>query len=275
MPDACPTDSRVLDLRNPQDVEVLQRCGLSSPLELRSYLPKPEKKMPQPVPATTPAPVAPVVGAPISSPVAAPVVAPAPTPEGAPPVAERLPGVADVAEAMAGTHLPATDDAQQTTAHEAQLDPTAPPSADDLAKVAESAGGNPMLALALVVVTVVGGGGAAWKFIQQRGKAAAELDEKRAEQAHELEMKRLELQAQSQPNYQTQQPPPCLAANAQVESRLTALDGKVSSVDSRLGKIERDVSASMPSGGPSLSDLDERLAKVEKTLKAKPKVGAK
>jgi hypothetical protein len=277
MPDDCPTDLRVLDLRDAQDVAVLQRCGLSSSVELRSYLPpSSERKMPQPAPAPTPAPVPPVVA---PTPVAtAPVVAPVavtPLAVGAPPVAERLPGAADVAEAMAGSNLPATDAAQQTTAHEAQPDPTAPPSADDLTKLVDSAGGNPMLALGLVVVTVIGGGGAAWKYVQQRGKASAELAEKQAEQAHELEMKRLELQSKSQPDYSTQQPPPCVAASVAVESRISALDSKVSSVDNRLGRIERDVSASFSPGGPSIADLDERLAKVERTLKSKPKAGAK
>jgi len=272
MPDACPTDARVLDLRNPQDVEVLQRCGLSSQVALRSYLPEPEAKMPQPAPTPAPVSAAPAVVAPAVVPAPAPATAPAAAPQ----PAERVPGISDVAEAMAVHYEKPTEEVAATAAHEVQPDPTTePPSADELTKLVESSGGNPVLAFALVAVTVVGGGGAAWKYVQQRGKAAAELAEKQAEQAHELELKRLELQSKSQPDYSTQQPPPCVAASVAVESRLSALDGKVSSVDHRLGKVERDVSASFPHGGPSLSDLDERLAKVERTLKAKPKVGGK
>ena len=134
------------------------------------------------------------------------------------------------------------------TAHAApvasELQPDAQPSAADLAKLAEGAGDNPMLALGLAVLAVVGGG-SAWK-----------LWTKRSEQAHELAMKRLELDAATMNG--TAQPPPCQAKQAEVEAKLAAMEA-------RLGKVEK---ASL--GLPADFDADEltgRLGKVEAAIR--------
>ncbi len=106
---------------------------------------------------------------------------------------------------------------------------------------------NPMLAIALAAVAVLGGG-AAWKHWG-----------KMSEQKHEQAMKQLELQASAQANVPTVQPPPCQAADAATQARISALEG-------RLAKAEQ-ASSSVSLG---LSDeMEERIAKLEKAVKAK------
>lgn len=128
------------------------------------------------------------------------------------------------------------------TAHELQAE--AQPDAEALAKIAEGAGDNPMLALGLAVLAVVGGG-SAWK-----------LWTKRSEQSHELAMKRLELEAATMNG--TAQPPPCQVKQAEVDAKLAALEA-------RIAKAEKTSLAL-----PEEFDADElvgRLSKVEAALK--------
>lgn len=124
--------------------------------------------------------------------------------------------------------------------------PPAPP-AFDPAQLQQLGADNPMLAIALAGIAVLGGG-AAWK---QWGKMS--------EQKHEQEMRRLEIQAQAQANVPTVQPPPCQAADAATQARISALEG-------RLAKAEQ-ASSSLSVG---LSDeMEERIAKLERANKAK------
>ena len=147
--------------------------------------------------------------------------------------------------------------------------------ADDMAKIMESAGGNPMLALGMAAFVIVGGGGAMWKFIQQKGKASAELDQKRAEQEHELKLRELDLKAQSSsgPDYSATQPPPCQAAAVRQEQAIASLSGQVSShkgeleeLRAKLAKVEKK-SASF-SADFDADELKELVEKHEKELKA-------
>lgn len=128
------------------------------------------------------------------------------------------------------------------TAHELQAE--AQPDAEAIAKIAEGAGDNPMLALGLAVLAVVGGG-SAWK-----------LWTKRSEQAHELAMKRLELEAATMNG--TAQPPPCQVKQAEVDAKLAALEA-------RLGKVEK-TSLGLPDGFDA-DDMIGRLSKVEGAIK--------
>lgn len=134
------------------------------------------------------------------------------------------------------------------TAHAAptasELQPDAQPSAADLAKLAEGAGNQPLLALALAVLAVVGGG-SAWK-----------LWTKRSEQAHELAMKRLELDAATMNG--TAQPPPCQAKQAEVEAKLAAMEA-------RLAKAEK-ASLALPADFDA-DELTGRLGKVEAAIR--------
>jgi uncharacterized protein HemX len=209
---------------------------------------KKEDTMPNPTP---------VQQAPAAAPEAA--AAPAHTeahPTG--PAEVALPPVAEApAELQAYTEVPAA------------------PSADDLAKLAESAGGNPMLAIGLAALAVLGGGGAMWKHIQKKGEAKAELDQKRAEQEHELKLKELELKAQSSsgPDYSATQPPPCQAAAVKQEQSIASLGGQVSSLKgeleelrAKLAKVEKK-SASF-SADFDAEEMSERVEKLEKALKA-------
>jgi hypothetical protein len=120
-------------------------------------------------------------------------------------------------------------------------EPSAP--ALDPAQLQQLAGDNPMLALGLAAVAVLGGG-AAWKHWG-----------KMSEQRHEQAMKALEIEAQKAQVPNTQ-PPPCQAANAQIEARLAAMEG-------RIGKAERGLSL----GGELPEELEERIKKLEKAAK--------
>jgi len=158
---------------------------------------------------------------------------------------------------------------------QAHTEVTSAPSADDMAKIMESAGGNPMLALGMAALVVFGGGGAMWKFIQQKGKASAELDQKRAEQEHELKLRELDLKAQSSsgPDYSTTQPPPCQAAAVRQEQAIASLGGQVSSLKGELeelrAKLAKVEKKSMSfSADFDADELKELVEKHEKELKA-------
>ena len=125
-----------------------------------------------------------------------------------------------------------------------ELQPDAQPSAADLAKLAEGAGNQPLLALALAVLAVVGGG-SAWK-----------LWTKRSEQAHELAMKRLELDSATMNG--TAQPPPCQTKQAETEARLV-------SMEARLAKAEK-ASLALPADFDA-DELTGRLGKVEAAIR--------
>lgn len=156
--------------------------------------------------------------------------------------------------------------------------PDAAPTADDIAKAASAAGDNPMLAMGLAALVVLGGGGAMWKFIQQKGKASAELDQKRAEQEHELKLKELELRASSSsgPDYSTTQPPPCQAAAVKQEQSIASMGGQVSSLreeleqlKARLSKVEKkSASFSADFDADEMRDLVEKHERDIKALKA-------
>jgi len=220
--------------------------GSAAPAEDPAHTKK-EDAMPNPTPAQ-------------QAPVAAPEAAVAPAPahaEGRPlpsgPAEVALPPVADEAPADA------------TGAH---TEVPAAPSADDMSKIMESAGGNPMLALGMAALVIVGGGGAMWKFIQQKGKATSELEQKRADQEHELKLRELELKTSqsSGPDYSTTQPPPCQAASVKQEAALASLRAEMEEVKAKLSKVERK-SMSF-SADFDADEIVERLEKAEKEVKA-------
>lgn len=115
----------------------------------------------------------------------------------------------------------------------------------DINAILTSTGGGGGVAIILAILAVVGGG-AGWKFYQ-----------KFAEQKHEQEMKKLELQAQAQ-GLNGAQPPPCQAANAVLEAKLVAIEGKITSVEKKTSSF---------SAGFDADDLEERLIKLEKKAK--------
>ena len=199
----------------------------------------------------------------------------APTQHEAAPVAHAAAPTPLPIPASEETPAPALQDAAAPTEVQAHTEVPTAPSADDMAKIMESAGGNPMLALGMAALVIVGGGGAMWKFIQQKGKATAELDQKRAEQEHELKLKELELKAQSSsgPDYSTTQPPPCQAAAIKQEQTIASLGGQVSSLRgeleelrAKLAKVEKK-SASF-SADFDAEEMSERVEKLEKALRA-------
>lgn len=116
----------------------------------------------------------------------------------------------------------------------------------DINAILTSTGGGAGAAIILAVIAILGGG-AAWKFYQ-----------KVSEQKHEQKMKEIELKAQSQ-GLNGAQPPPCQAANAAMEAKITALETK-------LGSIEKKTSSF--SAGFDAEDVEDRLIKLEKKVKS-------
>jgi len=135
--------------------------------------------------------------------------------------------------------------------------PAAPavPSAEELGKVAQSAGDS-STGLMLALLAVVGSAGA-FKFYTDWRK-----------QSHELAMKKLEIEAEATkaPDYSAAQPPPCAAEKVAVEKRLASLTEAVEALSARVAKTEK---ATASFGGVDLDDHEDRLSKLEKTLKAK------
>lgn len=100
---------------------------------------------------------------------------------------------------------------------------------------------NPVLVVVLAIIALLGVG--LWKHL---GKLA---DQKNA-----VEMKRLEIEAESAKRVPKAQPPPCQAANAALEAKLSALEA-------RLGKVE-GTSLALPPDFDA-EELDERIRKLE------------
>jgi uncharacterized protein HemX len=119
--------------------------------------------------------------------------------------------------------------------HAATAEPAAVPF--DVNQLTQSAGGGPVVAIALAGMAVLGGG-AAMKFYKQF-----------SEQKHEQAMKKLELEAQSQG---------LNAQNAVVEGRLAAMEAKLASMEKKTSSFSADFDA---------SDLEERIEKLEKKAK--------
>lgn len=202
------------------------------------------------------------------SPAPAPVVAPAPAappPPAAPaPVAAAVEAPAPVVVAPVEAPKP-----EELTATVAQ--PEAPAvTPDALAAMADKAGGNPAMLLALGGVAIAGSAGGL-KLIKNW------FDSKK-----EIELKKLEVQAEANkgPDYSVNQPPPCAASSMKLEAELSAANSKVKvlsdevqALSEKCGKLEKKLAA-VPSFDSE--ELDERLEKMEKELKAlKSKPAAK
>ena len=125
-------------------------------------------------------------------------------------------------------------------------------SADDLSKIADSTGGNPMLTIALAAIAVLGGG-AAWKHWQK-------VSEQKHEQA--MEDKRLAAQAQG---LGTAQPPPCQTVTKAQAEAISKLTEAVAAQDARLATIEKK-SKSMSADFDG-DEATERLEKAEKAIR--------
>ncbi len=117
---------------------------------------------------------------------------------------------------------------------------TPAPTADNLGDLAQKVD-DPVLVVTLAIIALLGVG--LWKHL---GKVA---DQKAA-----IDMKRLEIEADSVKRSPKAQPPPCQAANAALEAKLSALEA-------RLGKVESS-SLALPAGFDA-EELDERVRKLE------------
>lgn len=174
-----------------------------------------------------------------TAPAAAPV---APAPEAAPvaPFAQPSPVPA-----------PVTVETTATTA-----EPVGP-SADDLAKLTEAAGGNAGLAALLAIVAVAGSAG------------ALKLYKSWSDNKKEVELARIQADAESRkaPDYSTQQPPPCAVKAAETEARLAGFAKELSDLSAKLDKVSKKADA-LPVGFDG-DELESRIVKLEKAAKAK------
>lgn len=167
-------------------------------------------------------------------------------------VQEPAPDAIEAASVESPVHEPSKDsivaqvtDDVELLAHEAQA-----PTPAELLEVAQGADDG-MIGVVLALVAVLGGG-AAWRFYSQHSKQKAALAEKQAEQAHELAMRRLDVEAHNA----NVSPPPCLAAHAQLEARLSAVESKSASL-------------TFPAGFDA-DEMNERIERLEKASKTKP-----
>ena len=189
----------------------------------------------EPKAAPAPAPVAPAAPAPVA---AAPEAPAAPV---AAPEAPAVPVAAPVAAAPV---------AAQTV----DPGPTAP-TADEITKAMQSAGGGGVGVIAALVV-VAGSAGALklWKTLSDNKKEV------------ELERIKADAEARKGPDYSTQQPPPCSVKQMETEARLAAMQAKLDDMGAQLSKVEKK--ASSFSADFDSDELDEWKKKVEKDLKA-------
>jgi uncharacterized protein HemX len=122
----------------------------------------------------------------------------------------------------------------------------AAPTADDLARVAQGAGGG-LNGIVMALIAVAGGGGAIWKYLQSKQKAAAKKDELE----HEQRMKELDLQQKSNED----QHKACDAAREALAARVAALDERVTSLSFNI----RDMQS-------RLQELMDKLDKIQDAL---------
>jgi len=132
--------------------------------------------------------------------------------------------------------------------------PTAP-TADEVTKAMQSAGGGGVGVIAALVV-VAGSAGALklWKTLSDNKKEV------------ELERIKADAEARKGPDYSTQQPPPCSAKQMETEARLASMQAKLDDMGAQLSKVEKK--ASSFSADFDSDELDEWKKKVEKDLKA-------
>jgi len=162
-----------------------------------------------------------VPDAPSPAPAAAPVSAVVETPTAAPVVAEP------VVSPVATTEQPAA------------------PSADDLGKLMNSAGGG-SAGIILALIAVVGGG-AAWKTYQ-----------KFSEQRHEQAMKKMDIDAKAQ-GLAGAQPPPCQVKQVEVDAKLAAFETRIAATEKKSAALSADFDG---------DDIERRVKKLEKVVKA-------
>ncbi len=189
---------------------------------------------------------------PKAAPAPAPVAPAAPAPVAAAPEAPAAPVAAPEAPAapVAAAPAPAAPVAAQTV----DPGPTAP-TADEITKAMQSAGGGGVGVIAALVV-VAGSAGALklWKTLSDNKKEV------------ELERIKADAEARKGPDYSTQQPPPCSVKQMETEARLAAMQAKLDDMGAQLSKVEKK--ASSFSADFDSDELDEWKKKVEKDLKA-------
>ena len=100
-------------------------------------------------------------------------------------------------------------------------DPTGAALAGEFSNLAQSTGGDSMLAIILALIAVIGGG-AAWKFYRQY-----------SEQKHEQSMAQMKMNAQAQ-GMTGAQPPPCQVANAKLDAEIKQLKSRLSTIDNKM-----------------------------------------
>jgi hypothetical protein len=220
-------DGAVVDLRT-ATAEQLQQCKLQVGAVLQL-----EEEDSSP-PLTQPAP--PVVAPP----------APAPRPTFMEPVPSAPVEAAPVAEA------PAPAPAPDATTEQIEV-PAASPSPSELGNLIAASGGG-ALGLVAALIAVVG------------GTAGFKLWTKISEQKHEQSMKKLDIE-QSNAGLSGAQPPPCQSAHQTLVADIKALQGRATSLEARVEKLEKASAGFDPS--VDVGDLEERVEVLEKSFRKK------
>jgi len=162
------------------------------------------------------------------------------------PVKHRAERIMDEIEAS-GASVPVSDAPAAAPVHAVTASTAPAQTPFDLTALTQATGGNGGLTIVLALIAVLFGA-AGWKFWQ-----------KVSSDHHEYRMKELELKAEAAKAQQHQQ---CATVHAQHEARLSALEQKVTAVETNSASFDADFDA---------GDLKKRLVKLEKALKAKPK----
>ena len=126
-------------------------------------------------------------------------------------------------------------------------DPTGAALAGEFSNLAQSTGGDSMLAVILALIAVVGGG-AAWKFYRQY-----------SEQKHERGMAQMKMNAQAQ-GMTGVQPPPCQVANAKLDAEIKQLKLRLNTIDNKMS-LNADFDGDFVER--KVKKLERRLAELE------------
>jgi hypothetical protein len=126
-------------------------------------------------------------------------------------------------------------------------DPTGAVLAGEFSNLAQSTGGDSMLAIILALIAVVGGG-AAWKFYRQY-----------SEQKHERSMAQMKMNAQAQ-GMTGAQPPPCQVANAKLDAEIKQLKSRLNTIDNKMS-LNADFDGDFVER--KVKKLERRLAELE------------
>lgn len=152
-----------------------------------------------------------------------------------------VPATPDAPEEQAAAEAPAPESMEAST--EVPADNL---SADDLSKLAESAGGDSTMVVVLGLLGLAGAG-TTWKFLTVW-----------SEQRHEQKMKQLDIDERAA-GLGSASPPPCQAAHAKLEAELAEAKSRLAAVEKKSMSLSADFDG---------DELERQVKKLARTVKA-------